>query len=592
MNRPADFLTRIAQHRDAGNLPAAMALCQQQLDAEPDDIVALHAMGQLQHMSGDLEQARKTLSRAWAIDPATTPVAMALAETLNAQGRQSDAVDVLRSLSRLRPTDVALQRRLGGVMFRAGQWEVAASCFDLWCAAAPDDADALISLGSSLQMQGDLSRACALYEQALVVDPTRADAWSNLGTLQQGRKDLAAARQAYDRALALDASNAEAVAGLASVSEFEGDSQAASALLLEHANIAPQNTELSLLLAKLKRRSGEAVAAENVLRDRLSVSSLARAEASRLRFCLGDALDTQDRCAEAFVQYQQANELKRVSFDPAGHRAFVDHIVKAPSGVQSGGPQAAEIAPAPLFIVGMPRSGTTLIEQMLGCHARVHAAGERSALPRSVRQLLTRDATFPYPTHINAASIDQLNTVAEAYRGSLWEDAGDVNFVTDKLPGNFVYLGVLPMLFPNARVIHCRRDPLDVALSLYARDFAFASLPFAYSLDHIGDYYADYRRLMAHWKATAPLPILDLEYARLVADPEHEIRRVCDFLELPFESQMLAFHQSDRVAFTASNAQVRQPVYTSSVGRAGRYAEELAPLRARLKSAGLMDELG
>ncbi len=473
--------------------------------------------------------------------------------------------------------DVSLQRQVGGALYGAGKLRAAAECFQRWYKLAPGDADAALSLGSCVQMLGHLNEAETYYRAALVADPSRADAWSNLGTMYQGRQDLAAASDAYKRSLALNAQSPEALAGLASVLHTQGQSDEALALLLERRSAVAANTETALLFAKLSRRCDDAELAEQVVRERLASPTLSRADQARLTFALADALDFQDRTDEAFAAYARANELKNVSFDTASHARYIDLICSVDHVARDFAPPLR--SPAPLFIVGMPRSGTTLIEQMLSCHSRVHAAGERNALPHAVASLAPSGAAYPYPHPWSDVTEAQFAIAADAYRGGLWSQAGDVDFVTDKLPGNFYYLGVLPALFPNARVIHCQRDPVDVGLSLFCNDFAFASLPFSYSLAHIGHYYRDYHRLMAHWADVATVPRLDLRYEEMVADPQQQIERVLTFLGLEYEPGVLAFHDSKRVAFTASNEQVRQPVYTSSVGRSSRYHKQLASLR-------------
>ena len=581
---PADFLAAVSECRQAGDLDAAMDLCRARLAQQPADLVALNALGRLQHMHGDLAAARDTLTRAFKLNPAYPPVASALVQVLTALGHAPAALDVLRTLALARPDDVPVQRHAGAALFRAGDYASAATCFERWCATQAADADALTSLGSCVQMLGQLDRAESLYRQALEADPSRADVWSNLGTLNQGRKNLAAAHDAYTRALALDERNGEARAGLAAVLEMRGAGDEALALLRGREDEVARNTEMTRVLARLARRAGDAAAAQSAVTRRLGAGQLSRAESSRLEFSLGDSLDAQQRYAEAFTHYARANAVKGVRFDAAAHRAFVDQVCRVHGETAVASEPLAAVTPAPLFIVGMPRSGTSLIEQMLACHSSIHAAGERRELPAAISMLVPDNAAAPYPDSFSGLSIAQREAAAQRYRGQLWSDAGDVAYVTDKLPGNFVYLGAIPLLFSNARVIHCGRDPLDVGLSLFCHDFAFSSLPFSYSLDGIGHYYRDYRRLMAHWRKVRPLPMLDVNYEEVVADPQNQIRRVLDFLGLKFEASVLDFHRSERVAFTASNDQVRKPVYGTSVGRWRHYQEQLAPLRAMLSS--------
>lgn len=576
------FLAAVSSHRQSGDLQTALDLCRSRLEQHPTDPVAFNALGRLQHALNDLPAARDTLARGFKLNPAYPPIASALVEVLIAMGQAPAALAVLRALASARPDDVTVQSRAGGLLFRAGDYASAAACFERWCAQEQSNCDALTSLGSSVQMLGQLDRAEGLYRQALEVDPARADVWSNLGSLNQGRKKLADAREAYEQALLIDGENGEALAGLGAVLETQGEHEKARELLAGRDEMLARNTEMTLVMARLSRRAGDAPAAQSALERRLAAGQLSRAEISRLEFALGDTLDARQEYSEAFSHYARANAVKGVRFDGAAHRAFVDRIRGVHDQGQLQGSRPAQVRPAPLFIVGMPRSGTSLIEQMLSCHSSVYAAGERRELPEVLSTLLPHDATVSYAGVLRDKPVAELESAAQRYREPLWSQVGDVEYVTDKLPGNFIYLGAMPWLFPNARVIHCRRDPLDVGMSLFSHDFAFASLAFSYSLEGIGQYYQDYRRLMAHWHEVKPVPILDVDYEEVVTNPEGQVRRVLEFLELEYEPEVLEFHRSERVAFTASNDQVRQPIYGTSVGRWRHYEEQLAPLRAML----------
>ncbi|MFK7886068.1 MAG: sulfotransferase [Gammaproteobacteria bacterium] len=530
------------------------------------------------------------LEQAQSMAPENADVVAMLAERYAQTGRYPQArALLLQFCSRFQPGAASL-RQIGGWFFRAGDYAASAPVFERWCeleAASADvvtSADALISLGSARQMMGQNAAAAKCYRAALDADANRADAWSNLGTVHQAERDLERAHEAYSKALALEPGNPESVAGLASVMDLGGDTQSALALLAAHEETAHTNVELAILTAKLLRRTGEAARAQRVAAGALETPNLTRAQAARLSFTLADALDAQDRTDDAFALYARANQQRGARFDAAAHLAFIEHLIEA-HGTTAPDTVVTPAAPAPLFIVGMPRSGTTLVEQMLGCHSAVQAMGERRALPPSVAAILPRHERFPYPASPSALTDDVLQLAARRYRQGL-PDVGSARWVTDKLPGNFIYAALIRNIFPNARIIHCQRDPLDVGLSLFCNDFAQASLPFAYSLDHIGQYYLHYRKLMAHWEHVDTAPIINVRYEDLVREPREQITRVLSFLDESFEDSVLDFHASKRVALTASNDQVRRPLYTSSIGRASRYEEHLAPLRQLLNQAG------
>ncbi|MGI9263403.1 MAG: sulfotransferase family protein, partial [Gammaproteobacteria bacterium] len=223
---------------------------------------------------------------------------------------------------------------------------------------------------------------------------------------------------------------------------------------------------------------------------------------------------------------------------------------------------------------GMPRSGTTLVEQILSAHPETYAAGELSSLGR-----LALAATAADPP----VSPERAREIGNQYLSELPDEASPARRVTDKMPLNFLYLSLMQAALPGARVIHCRRDPRDVALSCYFIDFIDPTLGFSTRLDWLGDYINRYLDQMAMWRESLSLPLLEIDYESLVAEPEDGCRQLVDFAGLDWDPACLAFHQQERVAGTASHAQVRKPVYTSSVARWRRYESHLEPLMQVLK---------
>ncbi|MCA9310701.1 MAG: sulfotransferase, partial [Phycisphaerales bacterium] len=231
-----------------------------------------------------------------------------------------------------------------------------------------------------------------------------------------------------------------------------------------------------------------------------------------------------------------------------------------------------------VFIVGMPRSGTSLVEQIIDCHPRAHGAGELSAIRQMVVNMYHRLKTDRFfPDYLDMVDADLLTEFGGAHLRELLSLAPGAARIVDKAPGNFVNLGLIAQLYPRARVINCQRDPRDSCLSCYFKSFTFG-LQFSNSLESLGRYYNDYERLMAHWHTALDLPILDVQYEDTVKDVETAARRIIDFLGLPWDDACLRFHESDRQVNTASYEQVRQPIYDSSVGRYRPYEAHLKPL--------------
>jgi hypothetical protein len=245
-------------------------------------------------------------------------------------------------------------------------------------------------------------------------------------------------------------------------------------------------------------------------------------------------------------------------------------------------PRADNRSEQPVFIVGMPRSGTSLVEQILSCHRGVHAAGELRDVGKLVASLGLRfqgeDDVLP------GLDSGSLNAAAGRHLERLRGLGGNAKRLTDKMPYNFLHLGLISLLFPRARVIHCLRDPIDTCLSCYFQNFATGNF-FSFDLGNAGLYYRQYERLMAHWRTVLDKPILEVRYEEHVAEPEKVCREMLDFLDLDWDPACLRFHESRRFTNTASRDQVRKPIYTSSSGRWQRYERHLGPLLEALAEA-------
>ena len=294
------------------------------------------------------------------------------------------------------------------------------------------------------------------------------------------------------------------------------------------------------------------------------------------------------RHAEAFEHARQGNEVLRSAeprHDPELHAAWVSRNIQyfTPERVESL-PRATHGSRRPIFVLGMPRSGTTLVEQILGHHPSVHAGGElRVASAGHPRSAGADWAEEPYPHCFDDLSVERgANRAAAQYLATIDAlDGGAGTYVTDKQPLNFLLLAVIELLFPRSRVIHCVRGALDTCLSCYMTNF---DVPNAYKFDlsHLGAYYREYRRLMDHWKRVLPIPILDVRYEDLVLDTRGQVKRMLEFLELPWDEACMRYYEGGRPARTASVDQVRRRIYTGSIGRWKHYEKHLVPLIAAL----------
>jgi hypothetical protein len=297
-------------------------------------------------------------------------------------------------------------------------------------------------------------------------------------------------------------------------------------------------------------------------------------------FAVAEAYEKSDRPDEAFAYATRGNAINPAPFDPAKHAAEIDALIDtfSPRLIQSA-PRAQGKTDVPIFIVGMPRSGSTLLEQIIHAHPEAHGAGELSYLEiQTVYMNHAIGSPRAYPACIPDLTQATTDAQSQAYLSKLLPHAPKARRISDKVLSLYRQCGLINLLFPQSRIIHIRRRALDTCLACFMARLVPTHLPFTTDLAHIGHVYRDYRRLMDHWRQTLDLPLLEVDYEELTRNQEAESRRIIEFCGLPWDDACLEFHKARRVATTLSNAQVRRPMYTSSIGRAERFRAHLGPL--------------
>lgn len=402
-------------------------------------------------------------------------------------------------------------------------------------------------------MQSDRpEEAAAAWRRALELAPQRAGYHSNLGNALLNLGRLEEARRCYQLAVELDPALAAA---------FFQWARGARHRLAHPA-------EMDGVEAVLQRPDLDAD-------DR-----------AFFHFALGKIYDDSGLYDLAWPHFAAGNRLEAVRqpFEATAHAAHVDELIGYFSAGRLADRGLGTHDPRPVFIVGLPRSGTTLVEQILASHPEVHGAGEREDLGRIEAGLSGRTPSgTPYPVCLDDLGPGPARELARRYLEGVCARAGDAVRVTDKMPHNFLRLGLAALLLPAARVIHCRRAPRDTCLSIFFQKFSGAN-PYAYDLNRIAAFHRDYRRLMEHWRAALPLAMLEVRYEDLVADQEAQTRRLLDFCGLAWRDECLSFFRARRSVATSSSWQVRQPVYRSSLARWRNYEKHLTPLLEALTS--------
>lgn len=559
----------------AGGRPSDAVKCfRRALEIEPHFAAAHNNLGSALRGLGDLDNAESSYRRALESDPNFAMAHCNLGHVLLTLGRVDAAAQCYRRAVDLQADFVDALNGLANTLKEAGRLEEAISLYQQALTFKPDNAEVLNNLACSFYDLMRLNEAETCFRRALAVDPLYAEAHNNLAKILRlnGRPDEAQASSL--RALEIDPNLVFAYSVLSHLQSDRGDFAEAERLLKRAVAIKPDSVDAWAgipRLRKMTREDAEWVAEA----ERMAALPLPPRQEANLYYAIGKYYDDVGDFDQAFQKYRHANEVS--SRYSGGHdqqtvtREF-DQIIEffdRPWVINA--PRDANPSPRPVFIVGMPRSGTTLAEQILAAHPAVFGAGElpfwTSLLPQYV-------AAPPAPDIAERIIVKLGND----YLKSLDDQSIDALRVVDKMPANFKCLGLIYAALPHARIIHMSRNPLDTCLSIYFQDFAVTHT-YANHLEDLAHFYIQYLRLMEHWRATLPEGwILDVPYQRLTEDPEGWSRKMIDFAGLPWDSKCLDFEKSDRPILTFSKWQARQKVTKSSVARWRKYEKFLGPL--------------
>jgi tetratricopeptide (TPR) repeat protein len=443
---------------------------------------------------------------------------------------------------------------------------------------------ALRGLAPVLQDLGRLTEADAMVRRVIEIEPENPQNWVMLGSVSIRLMRQEEALRAYTEAVRLNPANVQLHMSVGHLHKTTGRRRECEEAYRAALEIDPAHAEAYWSLADLKNYTFSDVEM-NAMRALLAAGPSERSKKAQLHFALGKALEQRLQYPDAFGHYADGNALRRLDspFDIGRFErksARVRACFDAPFFAERAG--VGEVDPAPIFIVGLPRSGSTLVEQILASHSQVEGTMELQNILTIVREFDRRSADWDaYPESVRAASGEQLAGLGRRY---LTETAplraGRQRFI-DKMPNNFSHVGLIHLILPRATVIDVRRHPLDACFSTFKQYFAEGQ-SFSYDLDDLGRYYRCYLELMDHWDRVLPGHVLHVSYEDLVREPEANIRRLLAHCGLPFESACLSFHETKRPVRTASAEQVRQPLYGSGVGYWRHFETELAPLRHSL----------
>jgi len=582
------------------------------------DLAAIHSnLGLALSRLKRFEEAAACHRCALDLDPAMAPAHSNLAMALRELERLDESAEHHRRAIALKPDVPAFHFNLGNVLSDLGELDSATEAYRHAIALRGDFAEAHSGLAGVLAKQERYDEAIACFQGAIEASPRLLGAHTGLGTVLMELDRPAEAAESFRHAIALDPASASAYGHLASALREMEETEAALAAYARAVELDPgfaaAHFNRGNLLLELGR-NGEALEAfdRTIAADsRMSAAYLSRlhsltgapdeseaarieaalvgahdrppAERSLLHFALGTVREAQGRFDEAFASFMQANSLRRPSIDydeaaSAERFARIGTVFDEPMLTRNAG--AGSDSGLPVFIVGMARSGSSLVEQVLASHPAVHGEGERPHLPRLLTTIRLADGSpGVFPECLKEFMPAGFRVLGDAYAGLLAERNAEATRITDKYLDNFAHAGLIHLALPRARILHVMRDPLDTCLSAYALAFSRNAQAHSYELGELGRRYRLYADLMARWRRLLPPEaMLDIRYEDLVSDMEGGVRRVLEYCGLPWDERCLAFHNLDRAVRTSSVSQVRQKVYRTSIGRWRRYRAHLGPL--------------
>lgn len=565
MSSPTGFLSAGTAALRAGELSTAVTLLHQAASTAEEDHIAAAAwknLGIALRRSGEDDQALEAFRCALSLDAADTEALYSVGNTYMAMGRHTDAIGAFQRVRQLDPTFAKAANNEGAAWMALSQSSRAEACFLAATELDPSSGQAWANLGAARAAMGRHAAPLHALQQALALEPFNQAVRVRLGHLLTELGHFEAAMRCFKTVLRADPSFASARAGLTLALHRMGDPIGALASIAPAIASGDPSPEEAVAYGRVCAHMGNPADAIGVMESCLEAT---QQPATRVLLGkqLGQLLDADGQTDSAFAAIAEANAIRGLSFDTAQHSAQIDAIIAAhhPSALQS-----TVSDETPVFIVGMPRSGTTLIEQMLDAHPLIHGAGERGEL-QQIAAIMAQE-TLDTPT---------LNRLAHAYLARIRPLAPGAHRITDKMPDNFLALGHAERLFPRARVIHCTRDPADTGLSVLFQHFK-DTLPWATRQDDIAAYLDDYARLMDHWAGHLRMRMLTVPYEALVSDPQVWARRLSGFLGVPFDEAMTRPELNPRVVRTASFDQVRRPIHTQSIGRSHAYQDHIPSL--------------
>ena len=545
----------------------------------PKSASAFFKLGGALKLIGKEEEAQVALDKATSLSP--NRAKLEEASLLFAEGKFRQAEKLARELVTENPRDVNAALLLARIAMDAKCFDDAEGLLRKIVEIAPRYIRAWHELAESVKEQHRVEEEVKILEHALSLDEKNSESHyryaAALATTGQSEKSV----EFYRNATELKPDQVGAYIGLGHVLKTLGEYEEGISAYKKAIELKPNFGEVYFSLSNLKTYRFSDADIEDMMK-RIEKEGLGRDHEVHFAFTLGKALEDRGEYDRAFEYYSRGNSRYRgnIAYDPVQtsitHQkirdtftaSYLEELRDQNSGVSN---------PDPIFILGLPRSGSTLLEQILASHSQVDGTSELPDLGRVSPIVTNKEKGRTYPEGIREMSLDELQMLGQDYMNRTRRHRGEADFFTDKMPNNFAHIGLIQAIMPNAKIIDARRHPLDSCVGCYKQHFARGQT-FTYDLFELGEFYLEYDQMMNHWDSVAPGRVLRVQYEEVVSDLEQQVRRILDYCELPFEEGCVHFHETKRAVRTASSEQVRQPIYSGSIGIWKRFESHIEPL--------------
>ena len=561
-------------YKELGKMADAVKSYEQAIALQPGFAEAHNNLGITFQELGQLDEAVKCYEEALVIQPDYIEVLNNHGNTLKLLGQTDEALNSYKQALSINPDYADAHNNIGIIYHEMGQFDEAIKCYKKVIAIKPEHAEAHNNLGVTLNKLTQFHEAINSYEQALAINPNYDEAHFNLGvTLYElGQSDEAL--NSYKRTLVINQDYADAHNNIGNILQNLGQLDEAFSSYVHALAIDPDNAEFHRNLALLKNyKEGDTQFAH--MQSLLSSNNLSQSERIHLCFALAKSYADLGKKDKLFKVLNEGNQLRKEELNYLIERDLNNHSVhkKLFINTVSNSSSYKSLTVRPIFIVGMPRSGTSLVEQIISSHHKVYGAGELNVLDKLIAPIFN-----DYLAHNNALSEKNFLSIRQGYFNNLSSLNVSESIITDKMPTNFANIGFILKAFPEAKIIHLKRDAMAVCWSIYQRYFPSESLGFPYDMKDLGQFYNSYTELMTFWHELSPNQIYDISYEDLTMNQEEETRKLLEYCELDWDENCLNFHKNKRAVKTASSSQVRDKMYQGSSNVWKKYEAQLKPL--------------